>query len=100
MEWQIKSLKVEQHKKLENVVCYAEWTATHTEGTANASVSGVCCFAPPDETFIKFEDLKKDVVVSWCWNAGVNKDEIEVFLQNNILSQNTPTTQQVNVPWF
>jgi hypothetical protein len=101
IKWKINSLKLQdQQGEFKNVVFAAEWSAKYTEEELSSDTSGVCCFAPPSENFVIFENLKEDVVLRWCWDAGINKNEIELFLQNNLLSQKTLAMKQVNVPWF
>ena len=101
IKWKINSLRLQdQHGEFKNVVFAAEWNAKYVEKELIFETSGLCCFALPVENFVKFEDLTEDVVLSWCYIAGVNKNEIELFLQNNFLSQKMPAIKQVNPPWF
>ena len=101
IKWKINALKIQdQHPEFENVVFAAEWNAKYVEEELVFETSGLCCFAPPAENFVKFEDLTEDVVLNWCWNDGINKNEIELFCKNNFLSQKLPDIKQVSPPWF
>ena len=89
-------------------VIAARWRATDSktvgEGesavTYTASSYGGCGFTydPSSPDFTPYDELTEEQVLGWCWNAGVDKDEVEASLAANINQQINPTTAD-GVPW-
>lgn len=99
--WKIDWLKCDnQNKKYNNLVTSAGWSVKVFDENFTSEFSGVCSFAEPNNNnFVNYEQLKELTVLNWCWDAGLNKNEIESFLQNDINFQKFPAVNNVNLPW-
>lgn len=75
----------------------AHWKATAVDGEHTASAYSSCGFAsaaPP----IPYANVTEQEVLSWCWENGVDKEEVEASLAANIALQKNPVTS-AGVPW-
>jgi peptidoglycan hydrolase-like amidase len=87
------------------VVLTAGWQCIGADATNpnvySASAIGGCTFPQPDEggSFTPYASLTQDQVLGWCWANGVNKTEIEAYLQANVDSQINPPVTQPPLPW-
>lgn len=90
-------------------VTLAHWRceASETRGEGDAAVGykkskyGSTGFDPDSSSsdFIAYESLTEAQVLSWVWAAnGVDKDDIQNGLQNQLNEDFTPTTG-AGVPW-
>ena len=81
-------------------VIVAHWRVTEVDGDHSASAYGPCSFtydaSSPD--FVPYADLTEKMVLSWCWDNGVDQTEIEASLTANIAEQKNPVTE-AGVPW-
>ena len=98
--WKIDWLKCKnQQDSYANIVISAGWSAKLIDEKFTSEVNGVCSFSDPINNFINYDNLKELDVLNWCWDSGVNKNEIELFLQNDINVQKSPTIRTTNIPW-
>jgi len=99
-EWTILGCEVYQnflnHK---NVVKKIEWKLTATDGVYSASAEGNTELSDPVNNFILFENLTKDMVISWIESGLSNYDEIKKLLETDVLKQNIPKTIRMNLPF-
>lgn len=77
----------------------AHWRCTAQDGDYTASSYGTVGFTPNPEapTFKPFDQLTKGDVLAWVWN-GVDKDDIEARLANDIAAQQNPPVVS-GLPW-
>jgi hypothetical protein len=93
-----------EHNTADGGVIVAHWRVTEQEtvgdDTYHARSYGTCSFTPDAsaDDFVPYADLTEAVVLSWCWDADVNKDAIEASLTAKIEEQKAPTTE-TGVPW-
>jgi len=98
--WTISTL--EYDLTTDNSVITAHWRCTATDESAEhgAGSYGTCGFSADPEAidFVPYADLTEEMVLSWCFAAGVDKDAVEVSLQANLDLQATPV-KAAGVPW-
>lgn len=75
----------------------AHWTATAVDGDYTASAYGSCGFASATPS-IPYANVTEQEVLSWCWENGIDKAEVEASLAANIALQKNPVTS-AGVPW-
>ena len=103
--WTISTLEYDvQPAAMEGCVVTAHWRCSATDTVAevayNASSYGTCGFSsdPSAPGYIAYADLTEADVLSWCWEAGIDKDATEASLQANIDLQISPVTAS-GTPW-
>lgn len=86
---------------LEKVAIGVSWRVTATKGNYRATVYNTVSFNPPDpDSFIVYADLNKGNVLDWVWASGVNKEECELYLLDNIKQQELPPVVAcLPLPW-
>lgn len=82
-----------------NVVYNVHWRCTGSEDDASASVYGSCAVSALRGTFTPYEKLTQEQVLVWIWANGVNKDETETGVANQIKQILSPTTITKPLPW-
>jgi len=92
--WTIEKL---DRQTSDGFVTTAYWRATAVDGEFTATVYGSCGWAP-EAPVIPYADLTQDTVLGWVWANGVNKEEIEANLANQINALKNPTSA-TGVPW-
>ena len=53
----------------------------------------------PDHHWVEYADLTQAEVLEWIWENGVNKVEIESWVQSSIDSQINPPVVSPALPW-
>lgn len=89
-----------QVQSFSNYVIECGWRCTATDADDTVSAQGSCSFLRSDISpkFTPYDDLTEEQVLGWCWNAGVNKVDIESSLQNQL--EEMKAAPVVNVlPW-
>lgn len=83
-----------------DVVMTAHWQCTGTDGTYTAQVYSTCAIpAPAPEDFVPYADLTQDLVLSWIWADGVDKDATEAAVQTQLDNQINPPVVSPPLPW-
>lgn len=100
-------VRTSTHNGLERVIAGCEWKVDATEewvDAANMPVTlavssyGYCEFLNVHpETFISFEDIKQDTVLSWVWQQIV-KEDVERALAVQIANTKTPPVEKASIP--
>jgi len=78
-------------------VTAAHWNATAINENYSHNIYGACSL-PDGELIIPYNELTQDIVLNWVWSNGVNKDEIEANLANQIELQKNPVSA-TGLPW-
>lgn len=105
IKWKIEGMKTstQQINGFNNVVLSANWRASLEEirpdRTYNATVFGTCGFSVPESEFVSYEQLTAAQVLQWCYNSGVNKEDIEQALIKDIEMQEAPKEVELPLPW-
>lgn len=97
-EWKI--LQLERNANDDGVViAHWECTGVDTETANTSRVYGSASFSPDptNESFIAFEDLTEELVISWVQETVVN-DNVEQTIAKDIEDKNNPPVL-VGVPW-
>lgn len=84
---------------LTNVVVTAGWRCNGEEQGQNTTAYGSCSFPTPGDPFTPYADLTQDQVLGWCWDNGVNKDETEAAVQQQLNNLINPPVVQEPLPW-
>ena len=74
----------------------AFWKCSLVDGFFAVSESGVCSLSKGD-SFIPFDDLTEETVLSWVWEQ-VNKEETEAKLTLQLEAQKNPVSE-TGMPW-
>jgi hypothetical protein len=96
-EWNISNLERETS---DGYVFTAHWTLSATDGEHTAGSYGSIGFERPEEELIPFENLSKELVISWV-KEKLGEESIismEAALQAQIEEQKAPTKES-GVPW-
>jgi hypothetical protein len=86
-----------------DVVKIVHWrcdgSETVGEQTYTGSAYGTCGLPAPEGQFIAYADLTQEQVLGWIWANGVDKDETEAAVQNQIDTAKNPPIVQPPLPW-
>ena len=90
-----------------DVVITADWRCNGTEtiGTGDdaKTYSGTCygsaSFPAPGNPFTPYADLTEEQVLGWCWENGVDKDQIEANVALQIETAINPPVVSLPLPW-
>lgn len=83
-----------------NVVNTAHWRVNAVDGEYSAGAYGSCGIPyQAGETFTPFADLTEAEVCDWIWANGVDKDDIEGNLNQQIAVQKNPPVVTPALPW-
>lgn len=91
----------------DNVVVSAVWNCVgnyNVDPKTNraqytGSVNGVSKFSAPTSAFTPYDQLTQDQVLSWCWEDGVDKTDVEGIVAIQINNQINPPVVQPPLPW-
>lgn len=92
--------KIKQIDRLSTTgeVINVRWTVLATKDSHTSSTVGATNINYSEEyTFIPFENLTEETVLSWTWNI-INKTEIEEKLATDISNMETPVIIS-GLPW-
>ena len=88
---------------LTDVVITADWRCNGTEilneTTYYGTCYGSCSFPAPTGSFTPYPDLTEQQVLGWCWENGVNKDQIEANVALQIETAINPPVVSLPLPW-
>lgn len=89
-----------EHEVATGGITVAHWRVSAVDGDYSASAYGTCGFTPDPESegFKPYAEVTEDEVLGWCWAGGVDKDETEASLEQQIEAQKYPTTES-GTPW-
>jgi hypothetical protein len=82
-----------------NVVTTVHWRVSAVDGDFSAGAYGSCSIPFSSGTFTPFADLTEAQVCDWIWANGVDKDEIEANLNQQIATQKNPPVVTPPLPW-
>jgi len=82
-----------------DVVFTVHWTCAGTDGIYNASIYSTCSVPAPTTNFTPYDQLTQEQVLGWVWANGVDKDEIEANLNQQIATQKNPPVVTPPLPW-
>jgi hypothetical protein len=98
--WNIVKLDVKPTSDdLTNVVVTAHWDCTISEETHSSRVYGTISFPEPSESFIDYDSLTKEQVLSWVWENGVDKEQTEASLTSQLELLKNPPIIHPALPW-
>lgn len=83
------------------VVLSADWRCNAVDGDTTVTAYGSVGFPRPEKgsKFVTFEKLTEELVLSWAWESGVDKDEIESSLNGQLKKLSAPKEKSVSPPW-
>lgn len=84
---------------LTNVVVTAGWRCNASDQGQTATAYGTCSFPAPGDPFTPYANLTENQVLGWCWDSGVNKDEVEANLTRQLDALINPPVVQEPLPW-
>lgn len=104
MEWKI--INLERQKTLgqwSNVVIAAHWECLDSKTVSetqiiNARRFGVVELEQPSESFIAFENLTEQQVLTWVWQH-INQQAIEQEVNDDLAAQQAPAIVSGELPW-
>jgi len=90
-----------EHEVATGGITVAHWRVSAVDGDYSASAYGTAGFTPdatsPD--FTPYDQVVEAEVLAWVWvSGGVDKDETEANLANQIDAQKNPVTAS-GTPW-
>lgn len=102
--WIIEEMKCAVQQDGEtDVVITAAWRCNgeQVDGdkTYTGTVYGSCGFAYTGGEFTPYDQLTQDQVLGWCWSSGVDKDAIQLAVEQQIQAQIAPTVVVLPLPW-
>ena len=89
-----------EHEVATGGITVAHWRVTAEDGDFTASAYGTCGFTPDatDPDFKPYDQVTEAEVLAWCYDGGVDRDELEANLASNIDAQKNPTEAD-GLPW-
>ena len=98
--WKIKEMACHtQSGENANVVFYAQWVCTATEGSKVESAGADCVLPSPTDSFTPYDQLTEAQVLGWIWASGVNTDAVESNLTQTLASMPNPVSVSLPLPW-
>lgn len=103
--WQITRLDcIPQTAEGQDYVVTAHWQCvgeqTEGETTYNGRVYSTCGFpVQQGPSFVPYDQLTEQLVLSWCWANGVDQASAEAAVQTQIDNQITPPVVSPPLPW-
>ena len=101
--WDIKQLDAKiQEDGLNNVIYVIHYTYIATDPTGEytgTSVSTLAVKYNPENPFIPYEDLTKEIVVGWL-EAGIDVNVLNEALDRQIDLQINPVDEYLTPPWL
>lgn len=93
-----------EYENLQNVVYEIGWRCNASEAfdgkDYGATRYGSVQIAyNQNGTFVAYEDLTEEIVLGWLYENGVNKQESEQALQDQITAQIAPAAIELPLPW-
>ena len=82
-----------------DVVVVACWRCNGTDGTYSVTVYGSCNFTYTGGDFTPYDQLTEEQVLGWCWSSGVDKDAVQVAVDQQIQDQIAPKIIVLPLPW-
>lgn len=84
----------------ENIVINVHWRCFGQDGDYVSSVYGTCGLPENEENFIPYDQLTKEMVLSWVWSSGsVDKEAVENSVNQQIQDQISPPVINPALPW-
>jgi hypothetical protein len=83
----------------ENVVIKATWLCSAIKNGVQMAETGTVELPAPSENFKEFSELTEEDILNWCYENGVNKNEIESSLISAIDQEEELTPIAVKLPW-
>ena len=96
--WSITNLSVYDSDEHKDAVHEATWKVVGDDGTSQAEATGIAVFGVPDNSFIPYEDLTEDDILSW---TKASLGEVRVAeAENTVYGQLTVTKYSDKpLPW-
>lgn len=86
--WTILSMGIKETNGQQNVVYKVSWVCKGTNGAQGSFKKDITnIIFDSDSQFTPYENLTEQEVLTWVWNNGVNKTEVEAFIDTNIQNQ-------------
>ena len=100
MNWKIEWMNVKPvDGNLANVVVTAGWRCVAEQDDAAVDAYGSCGFTAPADKFTPYDKLTEAQVLGWCWDNGVDKDEVEASLTKQLADKLNPPIVNKPLPW-
>ena len=100
IKWVVEQLDVKpQEGDLTDVVIVCHWRCNGEQDGQATSVYGTCSFTQPGDPFVPYQDLTEQLVLDWCWGAGVDKDATEAAVQTQLDNLINPPIVNLPLPW-
>jgi hypothetical protein len=80
-------------------VITAAWRVVGRQDGFSSTIYGTVTFDGPGDPFIPYNSLTQDQVLSWVWENGVDKEETEAALQQQLDIQINPPLIIPPLPW-
>jgi hypothetical protein len=99
--WSITSLDcLPQSPEGPDYVVNANWRCDAAQDGYSTFFLGNCSFpVVQGESFVPYAQLTQQLVLDWCWNSGISKDEVEATLQIQINNYLNPPIITPPLPW-
>jgi hypothetical protein len=82
-----------------DVVVVACWRCNGAFGDTYGTVYGSCGFTYTGGDFTPYDQLTQDQVLGWCWSNGVDKDAVQLAVEQQIKDQIAPPIIILPLPW-
>ena len=100
MNWKIDSLLVKpQEDGKADVVVTANWSCSETDQGQTATVAGNMGFLTIGDPFVPYPALTEAQVLDWCYANGVNKDQTEALVAQQLADLINPPVVSKPLPW-
>ena len=82
-----------------DVVVVACWRCNGAFADTYGTVYGSCNFTYTGGAFTPYDQLTQDQVLGWCWSSGVDKDAVQLAVEQQIKDQIAPPIIVLPLPW-
>lgn len=98
--WSIERLECfPQYDGRSDVVSKVYWSCSDAKDSHTANVGSLCFLPPPADGFVPYGELTADAVLAWVWANGVNKENVEARLAQDLAHKINPPTVAKPLPW-
>ena len=100
IKWQIEKLLIyPKQNNRENVVIKATWLCSVIKDGVQKVEAGTVELPAPLENFKEFSELTEEDILNWCYENGVNKNEIESNLISALEEEEELIPIVAKLPW-
>lgn len=98
--WKVIKVYVSPNREqFANYILAVDWQCTVSEGQDSVVETGLCNLVGDSSPFTPYENLTENQILSWVWNSGVNKEQVENNVATSLRNLMNPPIINPPLPW-